>query len=106
MSNNLIPIIRNEDITIKPKYGICLDPDGSDEYYESLLSQLIGFYLQSNSNFLISIKDLKTGEIINYDTNFDESFKKYNYVLNDGLDFLIAEEGEYPVFILNREVNE
>lgn len=106
MSNNLIPLIRNEDITVKPLLGVCLDPDGSDELYENLLSRLIGYYLETNTNFLFSIKDLKTGEITNFDTNFDQSFANYNHVRNNGLGFYISEEGEYPIFCIIRDVDE
>lgn len=75
LNNNLIPIITNEDDT-SPKLGLCLDPDASDEYYDRLLKYLIGYYVYLNANYNISIKDSNTKVVVNYTTNFDESFFK------------------------------
>lgn len=99
LDNNLIPIIRNED-HVKPTLGLCIDPDASDEYYDRLLKYLIGYYVHLDTNYSISVKDLKTKVVVNYTTNFDESFLNLEYILHDGTSFLIAEEGEYPEFNL------
>ena len=99
LNNNLIPIITNEDNT-SSKLCVCLDPDASDEYYDRLLKYLIGYYVYLNANYNISIKDSNTKVVVNYTTNFDESFLNLEYILHDGSSFLIAEEGEFPQFNL------
>lgn len=99
LNNNLIPIIKNED-NDSYSLGLCLDPDASDEYYDRLLKYLIGYYVNLGSNYNISIKDLNTKVVVNYTTNFDESFLNLEYISHDGSLFLIAEEGEFPEFNL------
>lgn len=99
LNNNLIPIITNEDNT-SSKLGLCLDPDASDEYYDRLLKYLIGYYVYLNANYNISIRVFNTKVVVNYTTNFDESFLNLEYILHDGSSFLIAEEGEFPQFNL------
>lgn len=98
--NDLFPIrsinLKEEDIPL----GLVIDPNASDRYYDRLLKYLIGYYVHLNANYNISIKDSNTKVVVNYTTNFDESFLNLEYILHDGSSFLIAEEGEFPQFNL------
>lgn len=98
--NDLFPItsinVDEKDINL----GLVIDPNESDEYYDKLLQYLIGYYAYLDSNYNISIKDMSTKSVVNYTTNFDQTFLNLDYVFHDGGQFLKAEEGEYPEFNL------
>lgn len=98
--NDLFPIrsinLKEEDIPL----GLVIDPNASDRYYDRLLKYLIGYYAHLDSNFEISIKDSNTKVVVNYTTNFDQSFLNLDYIFNDGSLLQKAEEGEYPEFNL------
>ena len=98
--NDLFPIrsidLKEEDIPL----GLVIDPNASDRYYDRLLKYLIGYYAYLDYNFEISIKDSNTKVVVNYTTNFDQSFLNLDYIFNDGSLFQKAEEGEYPEFNL------
>ena len=99
LDNSLIPLIE-DDTYLTLTRGLCIDSDQSDEYYDRLLKYLLGYYVHLGRNYSIDIKDLKSNTSKNYNTNFDNSYLKLDYILHDGLWFLIGEEGEYPVFNL------
>ena len=99
MDKNLIPIFKNES-EVNCKLALSLDPEGSNAYYDRLLKYLVGYYVHINSNYNISVKDMSTNSITTYTTNFDDSFLNLDYILHDGLQFSLSEEGEYPEFSL------